>query len=134
MPGESQMKRVVAVLLLLIVVNGFTFGQKRKKIDLCPNAETQFEMNQCAARDYRAADAVLNRTYQRLVAMLNDEEKSQLKTAQTAWLKYRDSNCEFVGDEFKGGSMRPLIYASCLADMTRKRTVEIKNQIKERKL
>ena len=66
--------------------------------------------------------------------MLNDEEKSQLKTAQTAWLEYRDSNCEFVGDEFKGGSMRPLIYASCLADMTRKRTIELRNQIKERKL
>ena len=128
------MKRVIAVLLLFMVANGFTSGQKKKKLDPCANAQTQFEMNQCAARDYRAADSVLNQTYQRLVAMLNDEEKSQLKTAQTAWLKYRDSNCEFVGDEYKGGSIRPLIYASCLADMTRKRTTELKTQIKERNL
>ncbi len=128
------MKRVIALLLLLMVANGFTHGQKRKKLDPCANAQTQFEMNQCAARDYRAANGVLNQTYQRLVAMLNDEEKSQLKTAQTAWLKYRDSNCEFEADQFKGGSMRPLAYASCLADMTRKRTIELKNQIKERNL
>ena len=128
------MQPIIAVALLLIAAAGFTSGQRKKNPDPCANPQTQFEMNQCAARDYRAADAVLNQTYQRLVAMLNDEEKSQLKTAQTAWLEYRDSNCEFVGDEFKGGSMRPLIYASCLADMTRKRTIELRNQIKERKL
>ena len=128
------MKRVIALFLVLLVVSGFSIGQKRRKVDPCANAQTQFEMNQCAARDYRAADAVLNQTYQRLVTMLDDEERSQLKTAQTAWLKYRDSNCEFVGDQFKGGSMRPAVYASCLADMTSKRTIELKNQIKERNL
>lgn len=66
--------------------------------------------------------------------MLDEEEKAQLKEAQTAWLKYRDKNCEFVGDQYKGGSIRPLIQASRLADMTKKRTTELKTQIKDRNL
>jgi uncharacterized protein YecT (DUF1311 family) len=91
-------------------------------------------MNQCAGQAYKAADAALNRVYQRLAAMLNDNEKAQLKEAQSAWLKYRDSNCEFVADQYKGGTMRPMIYGYCLADITKKRTGELRNQIKERSL
>jgi uncharacterized protein YecT (DUF1311 family) len=41
--------------------------------------------------------------YQQLVAMLDAEEKTQLKEVQTAWIKYRDANCDFVGDQYKGG-------------------------------
>jgi len=91
-------------------------------------------MNQCAGKDYKTADAALNQVYQRLVTMLDDEERAQLKEAQTAWIKYRDLNCDFVGDQFKGGTMRPTVYANCLADMTRKRTTELRTQIKERNL
>ena len=66
--------------------------------------------------------------------MLDDEEKTQLKEAQTAWIKYRDANCQFVGDQYKGGSMRPMIAALCLADVTKRRTTELRNQIKARNL
>jgi uncharacterized protein YecT (DUF1311 family) len=89
-------------------------------------------MTQCAADAYKAADKVLNQVYQQLVAKLDDEEKAQLKEAQTAWLKYRDTNCIFVADQYKGGTMRPMIYAGCLEDVTKKRTSELKEQIKDR--
>ena len=68
-----------------------------------------------------------------LAAMLDEDEKAQLKTAENAWLKYRDTNCEFVADQYKGGSIRPMIAAICLADVTSNRTTELKNQIKDRK-
>jgi uncharacterized protein YecT (DUF1311 family) len=122
------------LLSLLMFSGASTSGQKRKRRGPCTNPETQAEMNQCAAQAYKAADAALNRVYQRLAAMLNDNEKAQLKEAQSAWLKYRDSNCEFVADQYKGGTMRPMIYGYCLADITKKRTGELRNQIKERSL
>ena len=46
--------------------------------------------------------------------------------------KYRDANCEFVADQYKGGSMRPMIAAICLADVTNARVNELKSQIKNR--
>ena len=89
-------------------------------------------MNDCAGKEYQAADAALNQVYRKLVAMLDDEETSELKVAQNAWLKYRDANCEFVADQYKGGTIRPMIHANCLADVTRNRTTELRAQIKDR--
>ena len=131
---DSRLKTAIVLLSLLMLTGTSTTGQKRKKTGACADPQTQSEMNQCAAQAYKAADAGLNQVYRRLVAMLNDDEKGQLKEAQTAWLKYRDANCEFAADQFKGGTMRPMIYGYCLADMTKKRTIELKNQIKERSL
>jgi len=118
--------------LSILMVFGVIFGQGTKKSEPCSKAQTQAEMNICAGREYQAADAELNQVYRKLVAMLNDEEKSQLKGAQNAWLKYRDANCEFVADQYKGGSIRPMIDGLCLAGVTRNRTAELRDQIKDR--
>ena len=121
-----------AAFLLLLIVGGYTFGQGTKKSDPCANAQTQAEMNDCAGKEYKTADAVLNQVYRQLVAMLDNEEKAQLKEAQTAWLRYRDLNCDFVADQYKGGTIRPMIHGLCLADVTKNRTAELRNQIKDR--
>ncbi len=126
------MKRALVLSLLFSVAIGFSFGQGTKRVDPCAKAQTQADLNDCWGKQYQAADAVLNQSYRQLVAMLDDEEKSQLKAVETAWLKYRDANCEFVADQYKGGTMRPMAYAVCLDDMTRSRTAEIRTQIKER--
>ena len=131
--GEKLLKSAI-ILLLSAGLTGVAIAQRQKKTDPCANPLSQFEMNQCAGKTYRAADATMNQVYRDLLSMLNEPEKLQLKEAQLAWLKYRDANCEFVADEYKGGSIRPLILASCLADMTKRRTTELKNQIKERDL
>ena len=126
------MKLTLTALLLLAVVGGHVVGQKQKPKP-CEDANTQADMNICWGNEYKKADAALNKTYQELAAMLDEDEKAQLKTAENAWLKYRDTNCEFVADQYKGGSIRPMIAAICLADVTSNRTTELKNQIKDRK-
>jgi uncharacterized protein YecT (DUF1311 family) len=124
---------IVAALFSMLLLGGPSINaQKQKKNDPCADPQSQAEMTQCAANAYKAADAVLNQVYPKLMALLNDEEKAQLKTAQTAWLKYRDANCDFVADQYKGGSMRPMIYAGCLEDVTKNRTTELKTQIEDR--
>lgn len=89
-------------------------------------------MNVCWANEYKTADDRLNKAYRDFVAKLDPADKGQLKIAQTAWLKYRDTNCQFVADEYKGGSMRPMIEAICLTDVTDARTKELKAQMEER--
>jgi uncharacterized protein YecT (DUF1311 family) len=127
-----EMKTATLVVFICLLTGPYIYGQGKKRAEPCANAETQAEMNNCAGREYKTADAVLNQIYRQFVSMLNDEEKSQLKEAQTAWLKYRDTNCDFFADQYKGGSMRPMILGYCLADMTRNRTTELRGQIKDR--
>lgn len=129
-----QMKSIKRpmILILALLLSSISIAGQKPKDDPCPNAQSQLEMNQCAGNAYKAADGELNQVYRKLVALLDAEEKVQLKVAQTAWLKYRDAHCEFVGDQYKGGSIRPMIHAFCLADVTRNRTTELKGQIEDR--
>lgn len=117
----------------MLVMLTSTYAQEQKK-DSCATAQSQAEMNMCWGKEYKAADAKLNNTYQEFMSKVDQSEKVQLKNAQLAWLKYRDANCEFVADQYKGGTMRPMIAAMCLADVTNARVNELKSQIKDREL
>jgi len=126
------MKLATIFLVLLLSAAALAFGQSQKKSEPCADAQTQADMNICWGKEYKAADATLNQVYGQLMRKLEEADKTQLKQVEAAWLKYRDANCDFVGDQYKGGSMRPMIVAMCLADTTRNRTVELRNQIKDR--
>ena len=105
----------------------------------CANAITQLEMNLCAAREYQAADTELNTVWKdaRAAARYADAEQSEdlrgadeaLLAGQRGWLAYRDGQCKLAGFDARGGSMEPMLVSSCLADLTRKRTQELKDFI-----
>ena len=125
--------KLAAVVLTLLLLAAACLGRAQKR-DPCADAQSQAEMNMCWGKEYKAADAKLNKTYQEFMSKLDESEKVQLKNAQLAWLKYRDANCEFVADQYKGGTMRPMIAAMCLADVTNARVSELTSQIKDREL
>jgi uncharacterized protein YecT (DUF1311 family) len=127
------MKRIVLAILFVAGLVGLAgaAAQKQKQAEPCPGAQTQYEMDECAHKEFVAADAELNRVYNQLAAKLDDaEQRAQLKTAELAWIKFRDENCTFEGLFYKGGTMRPMIESFCQADVTRKRTAQLREQMK----
>ena len=131
------MKRILLCLLLSLAAlpSVATFAQKgrqKTKEPCADTARTQLELNECANKDFKAADAVLNRVYNQLAAKLTDDEKAKLKEVELNWLKYRDANCTFEADAYAGGSIAPFTYSYCLARMTRARTAELREQLKDR--
>ncbi len=126
------MKLALSIFMLFMIVVGYAVGQKQKSKQPCEDEQTQGGMNICWGKEFKKADAGLNKTYQQLMGMLDADDKTQLKNVETAWIKYRDANCDFVGSQFKGGTMQPMIYAICMTDVTNNRTTELKNQIKDR--
>lgn len=111
-----------------------TFAQEGKAN--CANPQTQMEMTQCAGEDYDKADKELNTEYQKLRKLLAERDKAAdeggkgaveaLVAAQRAWVTYRDANCDLTGFQARGGSMEPQLVASCLAQISRDRTQELK--------
>lgn len=85
------------------------------------NAQTQAEMNQTALKNYKNADTELNIIYQKVLKILSESEKALFIKAQKDWLKFRDSHCNFEIEQFKGGSIQPLILYSCLEEKTKQR-------------
>jgi uncharacterized protein YecT (DUF1311 family) len=98
--------------------------------DPCANPMTQMEMNQCAIKEYQDADSELNRVYKEVMAKLRPEMQAKLKTAQKAWLQYRDANCDCASFDYSEGSIYPVMYYGCLKNMTVARTKEIQDLLK----
>jgi uncharacterized protein YecT (DUF1311 family) len=102
----------------------------------CKEPQTQADMTICAGLDLADADTALNAQYQVTRKTLKERDagvSTELKggeealiKAQRAWLSYRDAQCASVGFQARGGSMEPMRVSSCEADLTRKRTAELK--------
>ncbi len=88
----------------------------------CGSLSTQAEMNKCAERAYKATDRRMNRVYHRAMAAQSLEHKKELRKAQRSWLVYRNRACKSYSNLGEGGSIQPLLYSTCLADLTAQRT------------
>ena len=84
--------------------------------DDCSNANTQTEMNLCAAAQYQAADKKLNETWQQALKRASGQQLELLKKAQQAWISLRDADCAFLASGAEGGSMQPMLTSQCMTD------------------
>ena len=97
----------------------------------CNNPQTQSEMNICASIAYQNADRKLNQVYRQLLPKLSAARKQKLISAQQAWIKFRDSSCEFERSAYEGGSIAPMIYGFCLANVTEQRTKDLRRYLED---
>ncbi|MCL7678209.1 lysozyme inhibitor LprI family protein, partial [Klebsiella pneumoniae] len=84
--------------------------------DECSSANTQTEMNQCAAAQYQAADKKLNDTWQQALQRAVGKQQTLLKQAQQAWIALRDADCAVLASGAEGGSMQPMLVSQCMTD------------------
>jgi uncharacterized protein YecT (DUF1311 family) len=108
------MKKIILTFFILTSCATITFSQ------------TQLELNIQSSTDYKQADNELNKVYKQVMNAINPSEKQALIASQKAWITYRDLECKFQSIGYTGGSMYPMVYASCMTDMTKKRTLELK--------
>ncbi|MGD9426060.1 lysozyme inhibitor LprI family protein [Pantoea sp. NSTU24] len=82
------------LFLMLLLVSTATMAEDLKSgasLDRClDKASTTLAMNQCYAAATQAWDQAMNAQYSALMARLSGDEKTALRSAQRAWLNYRD--------------------------------------------
>jgi uncharacterized protein YecT (DUF1311 family) len=71
----------------------------------------------CYTREQAVWDDILNESYKRLRAALDDEQKTKLNDMQHAWMASRDKNCGFIYDYFQGTMANPMM-AACASRAT----------------
>ncbi|BES84425.1 hypothetical protein PEC302107_21620 [Pectobacterium araliae] len=117
------MKKLAIAVFVLLPITQATAAD-------CGNANTQLEMNQCAADEYKKVDGELNRLYQDVVKrMVLEEHTTLLRSAQRKWIAYRDADCEFQTFPTTGGSVHGMVYSQCLTQKTAERVKELKNML-----
>ena len=118
------------LIFLLLSISVPACAQTKAVVD-CGNAQTQLEMNRCAAEAYQQADKELNELYSTITPKLSVEAKTLLVKAQQHWLVVRDSHCGLYEQFYKGGSMMPLMLYTCKTELTQNRIKELKAILEE---
>ncbi|MEL7189923.1 MAG: lysozyme inhibitor LprI family protein [Pseudomonadota bacterium] len=106
------------------------------------NRGIQQEMNICAHREYMIADKALNDQWAITYAKMKERDESWSKSAldnddrpgwresllnaQRAWITFRDAHCQVDGYTARGGSLEPLLVATCKTALTEARTAQLK--------
>lgn len=90
---------------------------------------TQAEMNEQAYQSFKRADAKLRNVLNSIEAYLDKTELETLKKAQATWEVFREEQAEFASNQYKGGSIQPLIYYSELERLTVERAASIQSEI-----
>ena len=93
----------------------------------CKNPTSNIEYKECAHRSYLASDQKLNQVYKQIISGLTGAEKQQLINAQIAWIKFRDTNCDFEVYRNRGGTGFSGFLSNCLERMTNSRIKELQD-------
>ena len=89
--------------------------------------QTQQEMNNQAFMEYKSSDSEMAKLYKTVMNRLTTKkEKDMLLNAQRAWIKYKETHCTALANQYEGGSIMPLIYYGCLGQLTDERKAQLK--------
>lgn len=137
----NRMFRVAVCAAALVFAAGASRAQDGDDVN-CDDPVTQPELTYCAHLDYEAADADLNAIWPDVVAAakLRDEDVAEmakergvpttleaLRTAQRAWIAWRDAQCEYESYDVFGGTAQPMVGSACLARLTQDRVAFFKS-------
>ncbi|MGB3541973.1 lysozyme inhibitor LprI family protein [Rubrivirga sp.] len=121
------MKHVLGVFVLMATASPILAQPNR----FCQHETTQYALNDCARRAMEATDGELNRVYQDLTGITTGDREERIRTAQRAWVAFRDAHCDVASSDYEGGSMRPMVYGLCMAEVTVQRTIQLRSYYDE---
>lgn len=77
------------------------------------------------ANDFLKADDKLNQLYKVYLLHLDDKQKRQFKSAQSAWVKFKEQDCSFHASGVEGGTVQAEVISACLLDRTNTRIKQL---------
>jgi uncharacterized protein YecT (DUF1311 family) len=130
--------RVCAALLILFVP---ALLRAQGILPECESPQTTPEVNVCAEAKAQQAELELSRVFAELRAKVQSAEEElaglapsgalwALERAQTAWLSFRSTQCDFAYAWAFGGTARDAYMLSCRDRLNRARAAELRGILK----
>ena len=121
------MKTLFAVsAMVLLAASG---ARADEKINCKSQDLNQMQLDQCAGQDFTVADGKLNALYKTMMAKYDAANQAKLKTAEKAWLTYRDAECDYETNGTAGGTINPMMDTMCRTTKTNDRIKELNAQM-----
>ena len=96
-----------------------------------PEDYTTYAMKKVEGDIFDTIDPLLNEIYGVLKEQLSVVDMEQLRAEQREWITYRDNTAKAESEQYKGGTMEPLVYTAVLNDLTVARCEELVEQYME---
>lgn len=98
-------------------------------------SQSQAKMNEAVSGNLVKADKELNETYNEILKQYKSDAAfiKNLKKSQNIWIKFRDAEMKVKYPKREAGfygSMQPLCFTNYKAELTKKRTKELKDWLK----
>ena len=110
----------------LLLISSFSFAA-------CDRNMNQTDLNICTAKEYQQADQKLNKLYKSYTAKLTSAQRKQFTEIQKTWVNYKDKDCQYAAQGYKGGSMYPLVLNECLTEKTEDRIEDLEDYLQDTK-
>lgn len=128
--------RVIAIVSILLIIPCFAWAQETYPIDnwmaqCIEKDNSTVGMRNCIGKAYAMWDKELNTNYANLMKRCSPEAKKALKSAQLAWIKYRDSEFKVINEVIgkKDGTIWLLVYDENRKDLVRTRAIQLKSYL-----
>lgn len=134
--AKKRMDQCVDTMLFTGAVETACFG---RIVSACPGLEgSTADMVGCNALEYDYWEGRLKAAYDRLIVLLKAEDKDmvgegifdisladEVKNGQETWLAFRDAQCGYANNQFRGGTMGRITGSACMWEQTARRSIEL---------
>lgn len=90
-----------------------------------PENQTTVGLVECLRTEFSAWDEILNREYEALQPLLDEEQRAALRDAERAWIAYRDADCAFPHVLVRGTMAQPWSM-DCVMQHTARRAMTLR--------
>jgi uncharacterized protein YecT (DUF1311 family) len=128
-PGSRTHPPRALIVLLLITLGAGSAARAADEPMSCENAASTADMRKCENARLERAEQEMKAAYAKLERSLGDAQRKKLRTAQAAWLKFREANADFYSSALGQATLAPLAATNYRADATEARTRELKKAL-----
>lgn len=118
------MYKLLIISLLFLTLPISTMASSKSTDDICNNAKTTLDINECANDKLLAAEQQMQQYFN--ASLKENAQHTELitvmKNAQHQWTLYRDAECRAVYQQWQEGTIRVLMALSCKLMLTEQRT------------
>ncbi len=87
-------------------------------------------LKECDAAELGRREAMLNRLYKQVLAVVSPERREGLRKAERAWVAFADTECDFRMSAEAGGMNAPLVYNACRLELIARRIEDLQRALK----
>ena len=114
-----------------VLVLGASTPGRAQTTARCDTLGGQTPMNACYVQVADSADQRLRRLLDELRRVLPAADFARLQETQTLWQRYRDSQCRWERSFVEGGTIAPMMAATCRIVLTENRVAELRQYLCE---